>query len=385
MNLVITDCTNNGEIIGTSNGNGGILGTAIVSSGSNILVDGCTNNGKVESTSYSGGIVAYIYNAADDVVNGATYKITGCTNNGSVTTTSGNVAGGIFGFYNNISTGTENNVLVIEKSGFGGQITHSPRVENYPGFTVASGSELGDKFLEGALTQGAEIELDTVLSIEGEGGDFTVHCEGSDFKAKSVIIAAGSKHRTLGLPGEERYTGEGISYCAVCDGAFYKGKSVAIIGGGNTALQEAALLADGCEKVYVIQNLAFFTGEKNLASRLDTKRNIEVIFSTVVTGIIGEGSFKGITLKNTESGKESVLMIDGMFVAIGQKPENEAFTNLTELNKWGYIEAAEDCLTSTEGLFVAGDCRSKSVRQITTATADGAVAALAACRYIDNL
>ena len=281
----------------------------------------------------------------------------------------------------------EKTVLVIEKSGFGGQITHSPRVENYPGFVEASGSELGDKFLEGALAQGAEIELDTVLSIEGEGGDFTVHCESADFKAKSVIIAAGSKHRTLGLDGEERYTGEGISYCAVCDGAFYKGKSVAIIGGGNTALQEAALLSDGCEKVYVIQNLAFFTGEKNLASRLDTKRNVEVIFSTVVTGIVEENGFKGITLKNTESGKESVLMLDGMFVAIGQKPENEPFASVVKINDYGYIEAGEDCIPvgAKAGIFVAGDCRTKAVRQVTTATADGAVSALAACRFIDSL
>ena len=281
----------------------------------------------------------------------------------------------------------EKSVLVIEKNSFGGQITHSPRVENYPGFTVASGSELGEKFLEQAMEQGAEIELDTVKSVEGTPGNYRVVCEYSTFEAKSVIIAAGSHHRTLGLPGEERYTGEGISYCAVCDGAFYKGKTVAIIGGGNTALQEAALLSDGCEKVYVIQNLAFFTGEKNLASRLDARKNIEVRFSTVVTDIIEDGGFRGIRLINTETGDEESLYIDGMFVAIGQKPENEPFANIVKLNDYGYVTAGEDCIPegAPEGIFVAGDCRTKAIRQVTTATGDGAVAALAACRFLDSL
>ena len=281
----------------------------------------------------------------------------------------------------------EKSVLVIEKNSFGGQITHSPRVENYPGFIEATGSELGDKFLEQAMEQGAEIELDTVTEITGEPGNYTVTCEGGSFNGKCVIIAAGSKHRTLGLEGEEKFTGEGISYCAVCDGAFYKGKTVAIVGGGNTALQEAALLSDGCEKVYVIQNLAFFTGEKNLASRLHKKPNIEVSFSTIVTGIIGEDEFRGIKLKNTETGEESELYIDGMFVAIGQKPENEPFKNVLKINDYGYIVAGEDCIPegAPEGIFVAGDCRTKAIRQVTTATADGAVSALAACRFLDSL
>ena len=281
----------------------------------------------------------------------------------------------------------EKSVLVIEKNSFGGQITHSPRVENYPGFIEATGSELGEKFLEQAMEQGAEIELDTVTGITGEPGNYTVTCEGGSFEGRCVIIAAGSKHRTLGLEGEEKFTGEGISYCAVCDGAFYKGKTVAIVGGGNTALQEAALLSDGCEKVFVIQNLAFFTGEKNLASRLYKKPNIEVSFSTIVTGIIGEDEFRGIKLKNTETGEESELYIDGMFVAIGQKPENEPFKSVLKINDYGYIMAGEDCIPegAPAGIFVAGDCRVKAIRQVTTATADGAVSALAACRFLDSL
>ena len=281
----------------------------------------------------------------------------------------------------------EKSVLVIEKYTFGGQITHSPRVENYPGMSSASGSEIGEQFLTQAMEQGAEIELDTVTEITGEPGNYTVTCEGGSFSGKCVIIAAGSKHRTLGLEGEEKFTGEGISYCAVCDGAFYKEKTVAIVGGGNTALQEAALLSDGCKKVYVIQNLAFFTGEKNLASRLHKKQNIEVSFSTIVTGIIGEDEFRGIKLKNTETGEERELYIDGMFVAIGQKPENEPFASRVKLNDYGYIVSGEDCLPegADAGIFVAGDCRTKAIRQVTTATADGAVAALSACRFIDSL
>lgn len=281
----------------------------------------------------------------------------------------------------------EKSVLVIEKNTFGGQITHSPRVENYPGFTEISGSELGEKLLDQAMAQGADIELDTVTDITGEPGSYTVVCEGARFEAKSVIIATGSKHRTLGLKDEERYTGEGISYCAVCDGAFYKDKTVAIIGGGNTALQEGNMLADGCKKVYVIQNLPHFTGEKNLASRLYARPNVEVMFSTVVTDIIADDTFRGIKIRNTDTKKESEMLVDGIFVAIGQIPENEPFAKLSDLNEYGYIKAGEDCVPegSRPGIFVAGDCRTKAIRQVTTATADGAVAALAACRFIDSL
>ena len=281
----------------------------------------------------------------------------------------------------------EKSVLVIEKSTFGGQITHSPRVENYPGFIAVSGNEFADKLLEQVISQGAEIELDAVKEVKGVPGNYTVVTENSEFLAKSVIIASGSKHRTLNLTNEELYTGEGISYCAVCDGAFYKGKTVAIIGGGNTALQEACLLSDGCEKVYVIQNLAYMTGEGNLVKRLEQKENVEFIFSTVVTDILADGVFKGIRTVNTESGEEKELLLDGIFVAIGQMPENEPFKNIVNLNEYGYIASGEDCVpkNAPEGIFVAGDCRTKSIRQVTTATADGAVAALAACRFIDTL
>ena len=281
----------------------------------------------------------------------------------------------------------EKSVLVIERETFGGQITHSPRVENYPGYESLSGAELGDKLLGHAIAQGAEIELDTVKGISGDVGKLLVTTEFSSFEARAVIIATGSKHRTLGLPDEELYTGEGVSYCAVCDGAFYKDKVVAIIGGGNSALQEAVLLGATSKKVYVVQNLPYLTGEASLQARISAMPNVEVILSTVATGLVGDGkTLSGVKLKS-DGGEERVLSLDGLFVAIGQKPENEAFADVVTLNEAGYIEAGEDCMPKTKipGIFVAGDTRTKAIRQVTTATADGAVAALSAIRFIDAL
>ncbi len=281
----------------------------------------------------------------------------------------------------------EKSVLVIEKECFGGQITHSPRVENYPGFIAMSGNELADKLIEQVLSQGAEIELDTVTGIEGTTGDYTVVGESKSYKAKTVIIATGSRHRQLGIERENDFVGEGISYCAVCDGAFYKGKSVAVIGGGNSALVDAVMLSEACTKVYIVQNLAFLTGESRLAGILEKRDNVEIVYSSVVTKILGDESFGGIEIENTENGEKRELLVDGMFVAIGQVPENKPFENKAALNSYGYIEAGESCVPegSEAGIFAAGDCRTKAVRQVTTATADGAVAALAACKLIDSL
>ncbi len=282
----------------------------------------------------------------------------------------------------------EKSVLLIEKNSFGGQITHSPRVENYPGFLAMSGNEFAEKLLEQVTEQGADIELDEVTAIKPFDGGYSVATSsGSEFLAKSIIIATGSKHRTLGIAREEEFVGEGVSYCAVCDGAFYKGKVVAIIGGGNTALQEAVLLSDGCKKVYVVQNLDFLTGEGALQAAVAKRENVEVVLSSVVTELLGGSEITGIKIKNEKSGEETSLTLDGIFVAIGQKPENEASADVVELDSYGYISAGENCLPKTEygGIFVAGDCRTKSIRQITTASADGAVAALSACRYVDSL
>ena len=281
----------------------------------------------------------------------------------------------------------EKHVLVIEKDTFGGQITSSPRVENYPGFIEMTGNELADRLIEQVFAQGGEIELDTVTGIEGEGGNYTVKGISKSYNARSVIIAAGSSHRHLGVDGEERLTGAGISYCAVCDGAFFRGRRVAVIGGGNSALQDALMLCEICEKVYVVQNLEYLTGEEKLQKLLSQRDNVEIIYSSVVDKILGGETLHGIEITNTVSGERRNLAVEGMFICIGQKPENEPFENLVSLDERGYILSGESCVPNgaAPGIFVAGDCRTKAVRQITTATADGAVAALAACRFLETI
>lgn len=278
-------------------------------------------------------------------------------------------------------------VLVLEKSAFGGQITYSPKIENYPGAGQLSGNELADKMVDQVLGLGAEIGLEKVteLRVSDDGRIKTVVTEDGEHTCRSVIIATGVKHRLLGVKGEEELIGEGISFCAVCDGAFYKDKSVAVVGGGNSALQEAVLLSETCSKVTVVQNLDYFTGEAKLVEILRARDNVEFIMGTTVKEILSkDGELSGVALVKSESGEESVLYVDGVFVAIGLVPSNSAFAELADLNDWGYFDSGEDCTTKTAGIFVAGDCRSKRIRQITTATADGAVAALAACRYLDE-
>ena len=278
----------------------------------------------------------------------------------------------------------DKSVLLIEKESFGGQITHSPNVENYPTLMQISGNELAQMMLDQVMEHGADIELAEVLGVEDMGEFKKVKTDMGDYEGRAVIIATGSKHRHLGLEKEEEFTGKGVSYCAVCDGAFFSGQDVAIVGGGNTALQEAIMLSEYCTHVTIVQNLSTMTGEARLVSQLQKRQNVTMIFDTLVTEILGEEKLEGLKLRNSVTGEESTLTVDGLFVAIGQQPENECFKNITRLNGYGYIEAGEDCLTDTEGVFVAGDCRTKAIRQITTATADGAVAALAACRYIDS-
>ena len=277
-------------------------------------------------------------------------------------------------------------VLVLEKSGFGGQIAYSPKVENIPGTIQISGAEFADKLLEQAINLGAYLEMECVTGIEKTGEGFHIRTEdGAEFDGRTVILALGVKHRMLGLPGEEALIGSGLSFCAVCDGAFYAGQDVAMIGGGNSALQEALLLAETSKSVTVIQNLPHFTGEKRLADALMEKDNVTVHFSTVVTGYRSEnGALTGLELKGEDGGEFSVD-VDGAFLAVGLMPENDAFAEHVQLNQWGYFDSAEDCRTRTEGLFVAGDCRSKRIRQVVTAAGDGAVAAMAACMYLDQM
>ena len=274
-------------------------------------------------------------------------------------------------------------VLLLERDTFGGQITFSPKLENYPGFETISGNDLAQRMLEQALALGADVEMDTVTGIEN-GSVKTVIGELGRYEAKAVIIAAGARHRRLGLPREEELIGNGLSFCAVCDGAFYQGGHVAVIGGGNTALQEILLLSETCEKVTVIQNLAFLTGEQKMIDRVLERKNIDIRYSTLCVGYEGEDCLTGLRLKNTETGEESELPVDGAFLAIGTEPENLAYAALAPLDAQGYIRAGEDCATPTAGVFAAGDCRAKAYRQVATAISDGANAALNACRYLDR-
>ena len=274
-------------------------------------------------------------------------------------------------------------VLVIEKNAFGGQITWSPKVENFPGFLSISGNELGDKLLEQAMEQGAEVELDAVTALRREDGGFTAETEfGGSFRGRSVILATGARPRMLGLSREEELVGSGVCYCAVCDGAFYKGKPVAVSGGGNSALQDALLLSESCSKVYLIHRRDSFRGEAKLVDALREKKNVEFVLNARITELLGEDALSAVTVE--QEGQSRELKIDGLFVAVGHQPDNGAFAEFLVLDGAGYAASGEDCLTATPGLFVAGDCRAKEVRQLTTAAADGAVAALAACRWLDR-
>ena len=276
--------------------------------------------------------------------------------------------------------------LVLEKQGFGGQITHSPKVENYPGTLQMSGNEFADRCLEQILAQGAEIELEKAVGIEDLGDRKVVRTEeGSAFEGRAVVVATGVKHRMLGLEGEDELVGEGISFCAVCDGDFYSGRRVCVAGGGNSALQEAILLAEKCSEVVILQDLPQLTGEQKLQDVLAAKGNVRVIANTRITRLrTADGELTGVELEDRTTGATQAVDCDGLFVAIGLIPENEPFAPLAELNDWGYFDSDERCLTKTPGVYVAGDCRSKAVRQLATAIADGATAALAACRYINE-
>ncbi len=276
-------------------------------------------------------------------------------------------------------------VLVIEKSTFGGQITWSPKVENYPAVPSVSGTELGDRMMAQAEAQGAEFELDEVVSLELDGDIKRVKTDfGGEFEAKALIVAVGAKPRMLGIAREEELVGSGVCFCAVCDGAFYKNRPVAVSGGGNSALQDAMLLSETCSKVYLIHRRASFRGEAKLVEALRAKDNVEFVLESSVTGLLGENELCGVTVTD-KNGESRDIAVDGLFVAIGHAPDNRVFAPFMELDVAGYAASDEGCTTKTAGVFVAGDCRRKAVRQLTTAAADGSAAALAACSYIDAL
>lgn len=272
--------------------------------------------------------------------------------------------------------------LIIEGGTFGGQITSSPNVENYPGIASVSGTEFSMNLLDQAVKLGAETVMEQVTGIREEGGVKVIETSGKEYQCRSIILATGVTHRHLGVPNEERLTGAGVSYCATCDGAFFRGRDVAVVGGGSTALQDAEFLSNYCRKVYLIHRREEFRGEEQIVSRLREKENVEFILSATVREIIGDTVVERLILNSKNTGKEFKLEVSGVFIAVGQIPQNEIFADTVKLDGNGFILAAEDCVTSHPGIFAAGDCRTKEVRQLTTAAADGAVAALAACKYI---
>ncbi len=275
-------------------------------------------------------------------------------------------------------------VLVLESASYGGQIITSPEVENYPGIKKISGFEFATNLYEQATELGAEIEFAKVTQIREDGAQKVVVTEEKDYVCRSVILATGAKNRPLGLENEQKLIGKGISYCATCDGAFYKGKTVAVNGGGNTALEDATFLTGYCEKVYLIHRRDSFRGEQKQVEALRQKANLEFVLESNIVKLIAEDRLKAIEVQNVKTKEPRTIELSGLFVAIGQMPENGVFSPPVQLDQAGYIVAGEDCKTNAAGIFAAGDCRTKTVRQLATAAADGAVAALAACDFIKD-
>lgn len=274
------------------------------------------------------------------------------------------------------------NVLVLEANTYGGQIVRSPEVENYPGIAHISGYEFAQNLYDQAVNLGAAVEFENVVEIRADGQEKYVVTEDNEYTARAVILATGAVNRPLDVDGEDDFVGAGISYCATCDGAFFKGKDVAVVGGGSTALEDALFLSAYCRKVYLIHRRDAFRGEQKYVDNLKTKDNIEFVLNSQVTALKGNDFLEAVDVKNKVSGETVTLPVSGLFVAIGQMPQNGPFAGLINLDDGGYIAAGEDCRTNVEGIFTAGDCRTKTVRQLTTAASDGAAAALAACEYL---
>ena len=276
-------------------------------------------------------------------------------------------------------------VLVLEGAAYGGQIINTPEIENYPGIKKISGFEFATNLYNQAKELGAEIRFEKVLSVQEKNGHKIVVTKDKEYEAKAVILATGAKNRNLGIEKEQELVGKGVSYCATCDGMFYRGKVVAVNGGGNTAVEDATFLSEYVEKVYVIHRRDSFRADKAEVDRLVAKKNVELVLNSTIKALESDASGLTGILVVDKDGKERRIQVDGLFVAIGQAPDNEVFRNEVDLDSKGYISAGEDCSTKTAGIFTAGDCRTKAVRQLATAASDGAVAALAAVNYINGL
>lgn len=275
-------------------------------------------------------------------------------------------------------------VVVIEGASIGGQISTAAEVENYPGFKRVSGMDLALSFYEQAEALGAEFEFEAVTEAKLDGDVKVLLTTGGEIKAKSVIAATGARCRRLGVEREEELTGSGVSYCAVCDGAFFRGRAVAVCGGGNSAFDDALYLAEYCSKVYLIHRRDSFRCESAKLELAKSKENIELVTNSRVSQLLGDKTLSGIATAPTVEGTEPrILDVSGLFVAVGREPQND-FLGGVELDG-GYIATSENCRTNLRGVFAAGDCRTKSVRQLTTACADGSVAALAASEYLKQM
>lgn len=276
--------------------------------------------------------------------------------------------------------------LVIDESGLGGgQVVTTYEVDNYPGLPGIGGFDLGEKFKEHAVKAGAEFMEATVTGVYKNDDVFTVNTSEGQQLARAIVIATGASHSHLNVPGEEELLGMGVSYCATCDGAFFKNRTTAVVGGGDVALEDALFLARACEKVYLIHRRDSFRGAKKLADLVHATHNIEVIYDSIVTEISGEYQVENIKVDNLKNGTSSMVKVDGIFIAVGMRPTTEAFAGLVELDDRGYVIADEDGVTSTPGVFVAGDSRTKKVRQIVTAAADGANAVQSVTEYFNSL
>ncbi len=273
-------------------------------------------------------------------------------------------------------------VLLLEEKVYGGQIISASAVENYPGIRHISGYEFAEELHRQATELGAELKYEKVREIRKHSGFMTVKTGRGAYDCRAVILATGAKNRQLQVEREKELTGAGVSYCATCDGAFCKGKNAAVVGGGNTALEDAVFLSGYCQKVYLIHRRKEFRGEERLIQTLRGKENVELMLESQVVRLNGERHLESVVVRNERTVKERELSVTALFIAIGQVPDNRAFADLVSLDAYGYIEAGEDCRTSSEGIFAAGDCRTKTVRQLATAAADGAAAAVAACSYI---
>ena len=271
-------------------------------------------------------------------------------------------------------------VLVFEGKAYGGQILNASVVENYPGVGNISGFEIATAMYNQVKERGVEIKYETVLNVTPE---LEVKTSNGTYKAKAIILATGAQNRKLNLPNEVELIGKGVSYCATCDGNFYKGKDVAVIGGGNTALEDALYLSNICNKVYLVHRRDTFRGEDKYIKEIEEKDNIEVIYNSKVQSINGNDYLESITIIDNESNTRDIS-ISGLFIAVGQEPKNEMFANVVELDEKGYIKTIDDVHTNTEHIYVAGDCRNKDLKQLTTAVADGSIAATVAIKEMNK-